>query len=371
MSYLNFQGLRPALRVVLLGALLAAAVPTVAWSASADLLDTPAALDQRATRAVLLAVAHAGHRLVAVGERGIVLLSDDNGMNWHQSVAVPSSVALTAVTFADADNGWAVGHGGVILHSSDGGLNWSRQLDGNLAAQLELQAAQAQSASDPEGASRRLSAARQLVADGADKPFLAVYFADAQTGLVVGAYGLAMLTEDAGQHWRSVGSELDNPGGMHLYAIRGDAQGVMIAGEQGTLLRGAALGQRFSRVQSPYQGTWFGVVPTTGQALVFGLKGNAYALDDSNRWQAVETGERSSLTAGTTLANGSLVLACEGGRLLLSRDHGRTVQAMTVSGLDGSTITDVTQALDGALVLTGPRGVKRVNTPTAEQENAQ
>ncbi|MDB6141602.1 MAG: hypothetical protein JWP80_646 [Pseudomonas sp.] len=362
MSYLNFHDVRPVLLVLLLAVVL----PGVAHSASVDLLDTPAALDQRAEHAVLLAVTRAGDRLVAVGERGIVLLSDDNGVSWRQSRSVPSSVALTAVSFADGGEGWAVGHAGVILHSDDGGETWRKQLDGKLAAQLELQGAQVQAAKDPQGAQRRLSAAQQLVADGADKPFLGVYFADPQHGLVVGAYGLAMLTDDAGVHWRSVGNELDNPGGMHLYAILGDSQGVMITGEQGTLLRGPALGQPFSRVQSPYHGTWFGAVHVApGQDLIFGLKGNAYRLEEGSQWQSVETGERSSLTAGKQLADDSLVLVSEAGRLLRSKDQGRHFQTLTAAKLDGSTITDLTQAADGALVLTGPRGVKRLN-PTKE-----
>jgi photosystem II stability/assembly factor-like uncharacterized protein len=370
MSYLNVHGLRSVLRAALLASILGAAIP--AHSASLDLLDTPAALDQRAEHAVLLAVTRAGDRLVAVGERGIVLLSDDNGVRWRQARSVPCSVALTAVSFVDVGEGWAVGHAGVILHSDDGGETWNKQLDGKLAAQLELQGAQAQSASDPQSAQRRLSAAQQWVVDGADKPFLGVYFADPQHGLVVGAYGLAMLTDDAGVHWRSVGNELDNPGGMHLYAILGDAQGVMIAGEQGTLLRGSALGQPFSRVQSPYHGTWFGAVRVApGQDLIFGLKGNAYRLSEASQWQSVESGEASSLTAGKKLADDSLVLVSEGGRLLRSNDQGRHFQTLAAAGLDGSTITDVTQAADGALVLTGPRGVKRLNTLTPTKENGQ
>jgi photosystem II stability/assembly factor-like uncharacterized protein len=372
MSYMNFYGVRPVLRVVWLAAVLGAVVPGVAQSASVDLLDTPAAPDQRAEHAVLLAVTRAGDRLVAVGERGIVLLSDNNGVSWRQSRSVPSSVVLTAVSFVDVGDGWAVGHAGVILHSDDGGETWSKQLDGKLAAQLELQGAQAQSASDPQGAQRRLSAAQQLVADGADKPFLGVYFADPQHGLVVGAYGLAMLTDDAGVHWRSVGNELENPDGMHLYAILGDSQGVMIAGEQGTLLRGSALGQPFSRVQSPYHGTWFGAVHVApGQDLIFGLKGNAYRLEEGSQWQSIETGEHSSLTAGKKLADDSLVVVSEGGRLLRSSDQGRHFQMLMAAGLDGSTITSVTQAADGALVLTGPRGVKRLNTMTPNKENVQ
>jgi photosystem II stability/assembly factor-like uncharacterized protein len=281
-------------------------------------------------------------------------------------------VALTAVTFVNAGEGWAVGHAGVILHSTDGGETWSKQLDGNLAAQLELQSAQAQSATDSQAAQRRLKAAQQWVADGADKPFLSVYFADPRHGLVVGAYGLAVLTDDAGAHWRSVGSELDNSGGMHLYAIFGDAHNVMIAGEQGTLLRGAELGKPFSRVQSPYHGTWFGAVRVApGQDLIFGLKGNAYRLDDNNQWQSVETEEHSSLTSGRKLADNSLVLVSEGGRLMQSFDQGLHFQVLSAAGLDGSSITDVIQAADGALVLTGPRGVKRLDTIALNKENVQ
>ncbi|WP_128579138.1 WD40/YVTN/BNR-like repeat-containing protein [Pseudomonas putida] len=368
MNYLNFHGWRGLLPVVWLAAVLA--VPGVACSASADLLDLPAARDQRAEHAVLLAITRAGDRLVAVGERGIVLLSDDNGVSWRQSRSVPCSVALTAVSFAGAQHGWAVGHGGVVLHSEDAGESWQKQLDGTRAAQLELEGAQAQLASDPQTPPNRLNAAQQLVIDGADKPFLAVYFADPLHGLVVGAYGLAMLTEDAGVHWRSVGSELDNPGGMHLYAILGDAQGVIITGEQGTLLRGPALGQTFSRIQSPYHGTWFGAVRLgADQDLIFGLKGNAFRLEQSSQWQPVETVEQASFTAGKKLTDDSLVLVSEGGRLLLSRDQGGHFQSVSAAALDGSAITDVTQAADGVLVLTGARGIKRLNTMALNDGN--
>src|SRR5512134_1715805 len=76
-------------------------------------LERPALASRHAQRSVLLGAAQAGARLVAVGERGIVLLSDDEGAHWEQ-VPVPVSVSLTAVRFADERLGWAVGHGGVV-----------------------------------------------------------------------------------------------------------------------------------------------------------------------------------------------------------------------------------------------------------------
>ena len=51
-------------------------------------------------RVILLDVAMAGKRIVAVGERGVVLLSDDNGKTWT-SVRAPVTRTLTAVTFFD------------------------------------------------------------------------------------------------------------------------------------------------------------------------------------------------------------------------------------------------------------------------------
>ncbi|MBP2839326.1 hypothetical protein J9A02_04585 [Pseudomonas sp. PNP] len=358
------------LRLLGLSCALAGAVCDVAFSAPMDLLDTPAALNQHAEKAVLLAISRAGQRLVAVGERGIVLLSDDMGRSWRQARAVPSSVALTAVDFVDAHDGWAVGHGGIILHSTDGGETWERQLDGNLAAQLEQQAAQEQVALGAEGAQRHLDNARQWVADGADKPFLDVHFTDARHGLAVGAYGLAMLTEDAGAHWRSVTGELDNRASLHLYKVLQDRQGVMIVGEQGTLLRASRLGDSFKQVPTPYHGTWFGALQSgSGSELVFGLKGNLYRSGDAGDWQAIATTESSSLTAGRELQDGSLVIASEAGRLLRSSDHGEHFQPLPARELDGSPITDLVQTADGALVVTGLRGVKRLDTLVMNKEN--
>ena len=67
-------------------------------------------------RVILLDVAMAGKRIVAVGERGVVLLSDDNGKTWT-SVRAPVTRTLTAVTFFDDKVGIAVGKVGKGLGS--------------------------------------------------------------------------------------------------------------------------------------------------------------------------------------------------------------------------------------------------------------
>jgi hypothetical protein len=102
-------------------------------------LATPALVTPKALGAATLAVARAGARLVAVGERGTVLWSDDGGAHWQQA-RVPVQAALTSVRFVDAHVGWAAGHLGVILKTEDGGQSWAR-LDGTQAAAALLAAA--------------------------------------------------------------------------------------------------------------------------------------------------------------------------------------------------------------------------------------
>src|SRR5688572_16714729 len=78
-------------------------------SAAPAVLSEPALQSPKALGAAMLAVTRAGHRLVAVGERGTVLLSDDAGASWRQA-RVPVQVTLTAVRFVDERTGWAAGH---------------------------------------------------------------------------------------------------------------------------------------------------------------------------------------------------------------------------------------------------------------------
>ena len=91
--------------------------------AESDPLLVPAITSAKASQAMLLSVTQAGARLVAVGEHGIIVYSDNQGKSWTQA-AVPVSVTLTAVFFPDPQVGWAVGHDGVVLRSQDGGKTW-------------------------------------------------------------------------------------------------------------------------------------------------------------------------------------------------------------------------------------------------------
>lgn len=334
--------------------------------ASEDPLDRAALVSPRALHALILTVARAERRLVAAGERGIVLVSDDDGKAWRQA-NVPVSVTLTSLSFPTAQQGWAVGHSGVVLHSEDGGLNWVKQLDGKMAAKLELDAAR--QAGDKAG-TQRLADAERLVADGPDKPFLAVHFLDPKHGLVVGAYGLALATDDGGMSWYSIRDRIDNPKGKHLYAIHTDGGEVLISGEQGALYRSTDGGATFKEVKTPYAGSYFGVLRgKAGQTVVFGLRGNAYASGDMGQhWRQIDTGLPVTLTAGLRLADNTLVLVDESGRVLRSTDDGQTFPS--VPSARPMPFTSLVQAADGALILGSVAGPKRVelNAVSAEKK---
>jgi photosystem II stability/assembly factor-like uncharacterized protein len=325
-----------------------------------DLLYLPALESKRAQQSLQLAVARAGDRFVAVGERGIVQLSDDGGHTWRQAKNVPVSVALTDVDFVSARIGWAVGHSGVVLRSVDAGETWLLQLDGNKAAQVVLEDARQRLVAGQAGAEKALRTAEYLVQDGPDKPFLDVAFQSDNHGYVVGAYGLALETHDGGKTWQSLMGRIPNPRGKHLYQVRIKDQQLLICGEQGTLFRSTDGGGSFVEVRTPYSGTFFGALNLDAQGLLaYGLRGNAWrSLDGGTSWQKAEVGQPVTLSAGLRLRDGSVLLADESGRLLRSTDNALSFAPLPVQ--QGTGITGIVEAADGGLILSSARGMSRI-----------
>ncbi|WP_133663108.1 YCF48-related protein [Paraburkholderia sp. BL10I2N1] len=348
------------------------ALPFVVSGAHAEpeLLARPSLPDARATSRVMLAVNRAGERLVAVGEHGVILLSDDNAKTWTQAKA-PVSLTLTNVRFVDTKKGWAVGHGGVVLLTNDRGNTWFKQLDGVEAAALVRTAALPKASNGGDKAKRALADADQLVADGPDKPFLDVYFADERRGIVVGAYGLAFVTEDGGEHWQSIAERIPNSQGRHLYSIYVAKSGLYIAGEQGVLFRSTDGWKSFDRIPTPYNGTYFGVVGDGGDMiLTFGLRGNSYRSDDAGKtWNKVDGVGSSTLTAGLRLRDGTFFLANQAGQVLKSSDAGRSFQQ--VHTRHDAECTGIALGTNGSLVLSGARGMGTVTQPIQLVEQKQ
>lgn len=330
---------------------------TVAVAATGDALDRPSVRVNAPARQVLLSAAEAGPRLVAVGERGILVLSDDAGRNWRQ-VGLPVSVTLTAVRFADATNGVAVGHGGTVLTTADGGLTWTRRLEGRAMAQLAMGAAKA--ADDPLA----IRNAERLVADGPDKPLLDVLVLDARRFIVVGAYGLAVATEDGGRHWTSWTGRLDNPKGLHLYAIRRAGDAIVLAGEQGLVLRSDDAGKTFRRLQTPYKGSWFTAELTSPRDIVLaGLRGNVWrSADAGHSWTQVPSPMPASITASTQRADGAVVMSNQAGFVLELKGG----QLVPLNFAPLPSLNSLLAPTRGPLLALSIRGVMPVEVPLAQ-----
>ena len=361
---------------VLWGALamaVAASAQGAAAGSSPAALDRPALLSLKAKGKSLLCAARAGTRLLVAGERGIVLYSDDQGSHWQQALT-PTSVTLVGLRFVDARNGWALGHMGMVLHTEDGGATWVKQFDGMQAASKVSaaiqRAADGGAYANADAKAQALSRAERLLAEGADKPFFDMVWLDKQTAFLVGAFNLAFKTTDGGQSWEPWDAHIENPKGLHLYAIRQLGSALFIAGEQGLLLRSTDGGAQFKAIHSPYEGTWFGLLAAPGGkgqgegegALVaYGLRGNAYVSNDSgNHWNKLSTGTQTSISSATQLQDGRIVLTTQAGEILathsaLTGEHAN--ETVRLQGQPGLPISDLVETPDGALLLASLRGV--------------
>ena len=268
---------------------------------------------QAPSHAVLLGAALAGTRWVAVGERGLAVTSDDRGGTWRQA-RVPVSVTLTAVAFADSQRGYATGHGGTVLGTSDGGLTWTRLLDGRAIA------AMMQEAATRSGDAAQLKAAERMVADGPDKPLLDLVVSSPSEAFVVGAYGMALDTSDGGKTWTLRSALLDNPKGLHLYAVRRRDKVIAIAGEQGLFLRSDDGGHSFRKLAVPYPGSFFTLeLPSANEIITAGMRGNVWrSADAGNSWQQLSLPSPAAITGSSLRQDGSVVLASQAGQLLSS-----------------------------------------------------
>ena len=245
---------------------------------------------------LLLDATYAGKNIIALGERGTILMSGDEGNTW-QPAASPTSMTLTAITFIDEQHGWAVGHDAVILGSSDGGKNWQQ----NFAA--------------PE---------KQM-------PLLDVWFENSHTGFAVGAYGSFYQTQDGGRTWQARKVLADD---MHINTLVGGADGkIFLAGETGLMARSLDHGKNWQTLKSPYAGSFFGALRLRGDTLLaFGLRGHIFRSTDFGlHWTAVPVATKSSLMGGSILADGATVIVGYDGLILISKDQGQTFSQLHTS----------------------------------------
>jgi photosystem II stability/assembly factor-like uncharacterized protein len=345
--------------------------------ALADIIETPSRPTLLAPENLLNDADRAGERIVAAGERGHIIFSDDGGQTWVQG-EVPVSVTLTAVDFGTEQHGWAVGHSGVVLHTSDGATTWDLQLTGIDAAKLAIETRKDEIAAMEE---RIEEAPEEEVGDlewalddlifslenmeadleiGPVNPLLDVWFENESHGFVVGAYGMILRTTDGGETWQDWGPQIDNPRSFHLNSIAQVTGGALvIAGEAGQIFVSVDNGDTWEMRESPYEGSLFGALGTgnMNEILVFGLRGNTFMSTDLGRsWKVVPNEGGATLNNGAVAEDGRITLVGNSGAVLMSTNGGESFRPYFRDDREG--VMDVVPLSGTDLLILGEGGVK-------------
>ncbi|HCS45129.1 MAG TPA: glycosyl hydrolase [Pseudomonas sp.] len=278
-------------------------------------------LATRPDRVQINGLLNLGARVVAVGERGSILLSDDQGVSWQPaSVATQRNATLTAVVALDNKRLLAVGHDGWILRSMDAGSSWQEiRYDADLG-----------------------------------EPLLGIWTGGGDSVMAFGSFGKFYQSVDAGQTWTPQTLDIDN---AHLNSMAGGDDGRrMLVGEQGLVLRTADAGH-WQTLPAFYSGSLFGIVRLNADIWVtYGMRGHVFVTHDfGNSWTQINVGNQLPLYGHVLLPDHSgLVIVGAGSSVVRLDAQGALVGVGRLAGL--GTLTSATM-VGSRLLVGGERGV--------------
>ncbi len=273
-----------------------------------------------ASNSLLVAGFSTSGLLAAVGERGHLLISRDDGVQWQQ-VQVPTLSMISSIFFV-GERGWLTTMEGEILHSGGAGQNWQPQF----------------------------SSTEQ------NRPLLDLWFENEKHGFAIGAYGYFLESWDGGQQWQSRNFYRDDD--FHLNKITADEQGrLFVVGEAGVMYRSLDSGKRWQKLAFPYQGSLFSILALRdGGLLVVGLRGHIfYSADGGEQWRKIESGSSALLSSVRQLADGRVVVVGHDSTLLLSDVVLTHFKPWPVP--KRMAIADLLETQEGRVILLGDKGV--------------
>ena len=295
---------------------------TIAFTFSPRHASDVASAQLRPDRLQINGMLYLDKRVVAVGERGNILLSDDQGGSWQPATVKPQrDLTLTALVALPDKSLLAVGHDGWIVRSEDEGANWSEvRFDGEIA-----------------------------------EPLLGIWSAGGNRVLAFGSFGKFYQSGDDGRTWQAQPLEVDS---AHLNGMDGGTDGRrMVVGEQGLVLRSDDGGHSWHKLEPFYNGSLFGVVRLSPDRWVaYGMRGHVFVSQNFGQtWEPVKVGNQLPLYGHVLLPNdGGLLIVGAGSSVVRLDGKGELVSATRLPGL--GTLTSAVM-VGSRLLVGGERGV--------------
>lgn len=276
--------------------------------------------------------------VVAVGEEGAIVRSEDGGTTWKKQQST-TDVTLWAVHFWSADSGVVAGDGGTILTTSNGGTTWTRR---------------------PSGL------------DTSARSFLFGVAMRGDTLIAVGGelstYSSAILTStDRGITWskKLLGESLFLDRIVFIDASTMVAVGMHLATTGGGIYRTTDGGTTWVTVHQSSE-LITSVASVGNRVIAVGSGGMVYASDDGGAtWPSAIPVEQYDLLDVTLDSRGNGVVVGDAGTVLATHDSGATWTTISID--NGSFLSDATvDPTDGAIYAAGFNGVVYRSTLIAD-----
>lgn len=228
-----------------------------------------------------------------ISDSGTIFRSTDKGKTWLAPVAQTSALmfGLSDFHFIDAQHGWALSRysftGSSLFRTIDGGQSWQ-----SIPGTSNLQAA------------------------------TSVRFTDAANGVIVGAPGIAMVTQDGGSTWSPRSSATDRSLRRVTFA---DASTAIAVGEGGAIVRSTDRGNTWTKVPNPTADTLNDVrFITASVGYAVGDQGTVLTTQDAGQtWKLLPVKTNLNLQAAFFTDPQTGWIAGDGGAILVTATGGR------------------------------------------------
>jgi photosystem II stability/assembly factor-like uncharacterized protein len=286
--------------------------------------------------ALLLSIARQREVILAVGERGNIVRSADGGTSW-QNIASPTQATLTRVVFTTPAEAFATGFDATILRSKDAGQHWLQVMQD----------------------------------DRADNPIFGIAPVPGGGGIAVGAFGHAYASPD-GTAWHTLAihagatpADDDDPHWNDLLSLGG--AGLLLLGEAGRAMVSDDAGAHWRKLSPPIQRSLFGgLIIGPAKWLVFGLHGNVLVTSDAGvTWNILPPVTTAEFLGAAMRPDGSVILVGRGGTVALVAPDLRTAKLVPQS--TRQSYADIVVTPQGTALAAGEAGLSLLDIPPTLQ----